>query len=364
VRCQAKLELARLVMERGMVSASLTGSLQLLDALLAAPGCDREQQAEALFLKAETYAKIGHIQAVLPLYAQVISQHPEEGSWADLAVSRVLDRSLAGAGERFEDKAQALTLLSEQYRQSLPKLSLGALNRLGDVYFAADERARAKDAYRQCIARAKSVPQAGTQLAAARMALAEILYLEERFHRPWTSIERKWPPAPSRTACTGWPRRRTCASPCRRRLPAARGRGLIGPGDLRRLLRDDPSFVPAHRGMIRASAALRTIPATVAEYRTRLAQQPDDATLLYATGLALTYQDGKAPLLEAPHSSSGPSSATGRWNTSTRPWAMWTRCWRPCTRNAADSNPPWSHTGARAFSTRGSRIRRTPPTWT
>lgn len=300
VRCQAKLELARLLMERGMDSASLTGSLQLLDALLAAPGCDREQQAEALFLKAETYAKIGHIQAVLPLYAQVISQHPEEGSWADLAVSRVLDRSLAGAGERFEDKAQALTLLSEQYRQSLPKLSLGALNRLGDVYFAADERARAKDAYRQCIARAKSVPQAGTQLAAARMALAEILYLEERFHQALDLYETEMAARPFedrlyRLAKTAHLRKSVAAGDYLLRVGEVSSAQAIFAG----LLRDDPSFVPAHRGMIRASAALRTIPATVAEYRTRLAQQPDDATLLYATGLALTYQDGKAPLLEA-----------------------------------------------------------------
>lgn len=300
VRCQAGLEQARLLMERGGDSASLTNGLRRLDALLAARGCDAEQQAEALFLKAETYAKIGQIQAVLPLYAQVVSQHPEDGPWADLAISRVLDRSLSGAGERFEDKAQVLALLAEQYRQSLPKLSLGALNRMGDVYFAADERARAKDAYRQCIARAKDVPQAGTQLAAARMALAEILYLEERFHQALDLYETEMAARPFedrlyRLAKTAHLRKSVAAGDYLLRVGEVSSAQSIFAG----LLLDDPSFVPAHRGLIRASAALHTIPATVAEYRARLAQAPDDPTLLYATGLALTYLEGKAPLLEA-----------------------------------------------------------------
>ncbi len=300
VRCQAGIEQARLLLERGGDSRSLTEALHLLDSQLTAQGQTAEQSAEALYLKAETFARIGLIQAVLPLYAQVIRQYPEDGPWADLAVSRVLDRSLSGAGEAFEDKAQALVLLAEQYRSDLPKLSIGAQNRLGDVYYAADEWTKAKDAYRQSIATARDVPQAATQLAAARMALAEILYLEERFHQALDLYETEMAARPFED------RLYRLAKAAHLRKSVAAGDYLLRIGEVPSamaifagLLREDPDLVPAHRGMIRASAALKTIPATLADYRRKLAEKPDDPTLLYATGLTMTYLDGKGPLLEA-----------------------------------------------------------------
>jgi tetratricopeptide (TPR) repeat protein len=300
VSCQAGLERARLLMDQGGDSKALVEALRVLDAELAAPGHTPEQAAEALFLKAETFARIGQIQAVLPLYAQVIREHPEDGPWADLAVSRVLDQTLAGAGKKYEDRAQALVLLSEQYRTNLPKLSLGAQNRLGDVYYAADEWAKAKDAYRQSIDTARETPQVATQLAAARLALAEILYREERFHQALDLYETEMAARPYedrlyRLAKAAHLRKSVAAGDYLLRIgevPSARA--IFGA-----LLRDDPDFVPAHRGLIRASAALKTIPATLADYRAKLAQQPDNATLLYATGLTMTYLDGKAALLDA-----------------------------------------------------------------
>lgn len=300
VRCQAGLEQARLLLTQSGDSRALTEALRLLDAQISATGQTPEQNAEALFLKAETFARIGQIQAVLPLYARVIAERPEDGPWADLAVSRVIDSTLAGAGGKLEDRAQALVLLAEQHRKSLPKLSLGAQNRLGDVYFAADEWAKAKDAFRQSIDAARGNRQAATQLAAARLALAEILYREERFHQALDLYE---------TEMAGRPyedRLYRLAKAAHLRKSVAAGDYLLRIGEVPSaraifagLLREDPDFVPAHRGMIRAASALRTIPATLAEYRQKLSAKPGDATLLYATGLALTYQDGKAPLLEA-----------------------------------------------------------------
>jgi CHAT domain-containing protein len=300
VRAQAAIEQARLLVAQDGDSRAITEALRLLDAQLAAPGRTPEQAAEALFLKAETFARIGQIQAVLPLYAQVIAEHASDGPWADRAVARVIDQTLDGAGKKLEDRAQALAQLAEQYRATLPKLSLGAQNRLGDVYFASDEWAKAKDAYRQSIESARGDRQAATQLAAARLALAEILYREERFHQALDLYE---------TEMAGRPfedRLYRLAKAAHLRKSVAAGDYLLRIGEVPSaraifagLLREDPDFVPAHRGMIRASAALRSIPATLADYRARLAQKPDDATLLYATGLTLTYRDGKAPLLEA-----------------------------------------------------------------
>ncbi|MGE4265014.1 MAG: CHAT domain-containing protein [Desulfovibrio sp.] len=300
VRCQAGIEQARLLLTRGGDSRSLTEALRLLDAQLAATGITAEQSAEALFLKAETYARIGQIQAVLPLYAQVIRQFPEDGPWADSSVSRVLDRSLTGVGEKFEDKAQVLVQLADQYRSELPKLSIGAQNRLGDVYFAADEWAKAKDAYRNAIASGLGKPEAATQLAAARMALAEILYLEERFHQALDLYETEMAARPFedrlyRLAKAAHLRKSVAAGDYLLRIGEVPSARAIFAG----LLRDDPDFVPAHRGMIRASTALKTIPATLAEYRQQLAAKPGNATLLYATGLTMTYLDGKGPLLDA-----------------------------------------------------------------
>ncbi|MBI5519873.1 MAG: CHAT domain-containing protein [Desulfovibrio sp.] len=304
VRSQAGIEQARLLLTRGGDARSLAEAQRLLDVQLAGQlvtaGQLPEQRAEALYLKAEAYARIGQPQAVLPLYAQVIRQYPENGPWADMAIARVLDLSLAGAGGKFEDQAQALVLLADQYRKDLPKLSLGAQNRLGDVYYAADEWPRAKDVYRQSIDMARAIPQAATQLAAARLALAEILYREERFHQALELYESEMAGRPYedrlyRLAKAAHLRKSVAAGDYLLRIGEVPSARAIFAG----LLRDDPDFVPAHRGMIRASAALKTIPATLADYRARLAQSPDDPTLLYATGLTLTYLDGKAPLMEA-----------------------------------------------------------------
>lgn len=301
VSAQARIEQARLMQERGRDSKFLLEAIRVLDTLLAKPGPSpkqlADQLAEALYLKAEAYGRIGQGQAVLPLYARVIRDYPDS-PWADQAVARVLDRSQAGAGKKFEDQAQALMLVSEQYRRELPKLALGAQNRVGDVYYAADEWAKAKDAYRQTLT-ARDAPQAGTQIAAARLALAEILYREERFHQALDLYETEMAARPFedriyRLAKAAHLRKSVAAGDYLLRIgevPSARS--IFGG-----LLRDDPDFVPAHRGMIRAASVLRTIPATVAEYRAKLAANPGDATLLYSTGLALTYLDGKAPLLE------------------------------------------------------------------
>ncbi len=299
VPVQTGLERARLLMTQGG-AASIMNAIRLLDAELSAPGATPEQAAEALFLKAEAYDRIGQLQAVLPLYAKVIREHPEDGRWADQAVARVLDQSVRDAGEKPEDRARALMLVAEHYRGDLPKLSLGAQNRLGDVYYAADEWAKAKDAYRQTIEAARGKEKVATQLAAARLALAEILYKEERFHQALDLYETEMADRPYedrlyRLAKAAHLRKSVAAGDYLLRIgevPSARA--IFGS-----LLRDDPDFVPAHRGMIRAAAAMGTIPATLADYRAQLARKPDDASLLYATGLTLTYEDGKGPLMEA-----------------------------------------------------------------
>ncbi|GAB6125783.1 CHAT domain-containing protein [Humidesulfovibrio idahonensis] len=300
VAAQADIERARLLMQHGADSKTLMEAIRILDGQLAATGHDKEQSAEALYLKAETFGRIGQIQSVLPLYAQVIRQYPEDGPWADQAVSRVVDQTVASAGEKYEDRAQALALLSEQYRKDLPKLALGAQNRLGDVYYAADEWAKAKDAYRQSISTARETPQVATQLAAARLALAEILYREERFHQALDLYETEMAARPYED------RLYRLAKAAHLRKSVAAGDYLLRIGEVPSaraifggLLRDDPDFVPAHRGLIRASAALGTIPATLADYRAKLAAKPGNATLLYATGLTMTYLDGKAALLDA-----------------------------------------------------------------
>ena len=68
--------------------------------------------------------------------------------------------------------------LAERYRTELPRLAMGAWNRIGDLAYRANEWAKAKDAYRTVL---DKFPPLVTPTAAARFALAEILYREERY---------------------------------------------------------------------------------------------------------------------------------------------------------------------------------------
>ena len=62
------------------------------------------------------------------------------------------------------------------------------------------------------------------------------------------------------------------------------------------LIRENPDLVQAHRGYIKCAALMNRIVPVLDLYRAQLAKDPHNPVLLYATGLCLTYLEGKKAL--------------------------------------------------------------------
>ncbi len=298
IKARSLIEQARLLKELGKDSESLLGAIRLLDKVVEMDEATRSQVAEALVLRADLFSRVGQAETIFPAYARVIKEFPDVEEWADLAVERILALSIKGADSGIpEERTRLLTRVADNYRVSLPRLAMGAWNRIGDTRFRADEWTLAKEAYRQVLERFRVVT---TQTAAARLALAEILYREERFRQTLDLYEMEMASRPYRDylydlARSAYVRKSIAAGEFLFRLgevPAARNIFIT-------LIREDYSIVEAHRGYIKCAAAQRQIPDVLTLYREKLNQGPNDPVNLYATGLCLTYVGGEKALKEA-----------------------------------------------------------------
>lgn len=302
VRSHGRIVASRLIMNHAGDADLLMKAVDFLDGAIADPGSGRDQIAEAMVLKADIYAALGWGENVLPAYVAVIQQfgrRPGEArQWVDLAVERVLDLATRETdAERTDDRVRILRKIYEDDRERAPVLAMGALNRVGDAYYRADEWAEAKSAYRQVL---DVFPVATTQTAAARLALAEILFREERFREALDLYQAEIGIRGSedrifQLARDGYVRKSVAAGEYLLRLheaPAAMSR-------FKSLLDYDDAIVEAHRGYIRCAAALREIPRVLAMYEARLAGKPDDPIALYGTALTLTYVETADALIRA-----------------------------------------------------------------
>ena len=297
VGARAGVEGARLLLDLGRDPEALLSALAALDRVVREHPEEREAAAEALFLRGEAFGRVGRPEAVEGAYRAVLERYPEVNAWGDRAVDRLLDLVAAGAGESLDARVAALRQTAADARQRHPRLAMGALNRAGDLLYAGDEWARAKAAYRQVL---DEFPEVATQTAAARLALAEILYREERFRQALDLYEAELGLRPRedriyRLARQGYVRRTAEAGALLLRTgEAASARSLF-----RDLLRYDDAIVEAHRGYIQASAALGDLERVLAGYRTRAEADPGDPVALYGLGLALTYRESRPALVEA-----------------------------------------------------------------
>ena len=298
IKAQSRIQEARLLTDLGRDSDSLLKAIRLLDRVVKTESTPRAQTAEAMVLRTDLFGRVGKAESLLPGYAKVVKKYPDVEQWSDLAVERILDLSIKESGSsKPEDRTRLLARIAEEYRLTIPKLAMGAWNRIGDIYFAADEWSRAKNAYRQVLERFPVIP---TQTAAARLALAEILYREERFRQALDLYEKEMTIQPYedhlyRLAKLDYVKKSIAAGEFLYRLgevPSAQKIFLD-------LIRDNHNNVQAHRGFIKCAAARKQIPAILADYRKALARNPEDPTLLYTTGLCLTYEEGKKALDEA-----------------------------------------------------------------
>jgi len=298
IQARGRIQQARLLMELGKDSESLLEGIGLLDRVIETDSSPRKQVAEAMVLRADIYSRMGRAEALFPAYTKIVREFSDVEEWADRAVERILEMSVSDTDSaKPEDQFRLLSGVAEKYRETLPRLAMGAWNRIGDIYFAADEWKRAKEAYRQVLER---FPVLGTQTAAARLALAEILYREERFRQALDLYETEMTSRPYEDYLY------QLARSAHIRKSIAAGEFLLRLGEIPsarnvfiNLIRQDYSIVEAHRGYIQCVASQKQIPGLLNHYRRGLGQNPNDPIALYSTGLCLTYVGGKKALKEA-----------------------------------------------------------------
>ncbi|MBI4775084.1 MAG: tetratricopeptide repeat protein [Deltaproteobacteria bacterium] len=292
------IEQGRLLLDLGRKSDSLLDAVHILDRVIRNASDDRSQAAEARVLRADTLSRLGRADAVIPAYMEVVKDYSDVETWADLAVDRILELSTEGVGDsKVETRVALLQRIAHKRLESLPRLAMGAWNRIGDLHFADNEWQAAKEAYRRVL---ETFPGVTTQTAAARLALAEILYREERFHEALNLYETEIAKRPYEDhiyllAREGYIRKSVSAGDFLYRI----GEVASARTTFRDLIRYDYTIVEAHRGYIKCAAAQKQLPEVLSLYRKQIGQDSADAVALYSAGLCYTYFEGKKELDEA-----------------------------------------------------------------
>jgi CHAT domain-containing protein len=295
LRARALIDGGRLLSDFGSRAADRLTALERFERVSALPGLSRSMQAEASFRRALLLTQLSGEQGETALI-QVVQNFPEEELWAEQAVAVILERHTLRDGG-IAEKSQPLSALAERYRLELPRLAMGAWNRIGDLAYAAEEWSRARDAYRTVL---DSFPPLLTPTAAARFALAELLYREERYGEAVALYEVQMGEVPEETPIYQLAR----AAYVRKRLAA--GESLFRRGEVATarstfldLIRYEGRSLPAHRGYIKSVAAQGQAEELLLLYRKLLQQYPDDPILLYGAGLCETYLPGRDHLRSA-----------------------------------------------------------------
>lgn len=302
VQARSYIERARLLSQTGALPASLLSALTLLDKVIETFASVKEAVAEAMIMKADIYSRIGSSAKVYPAYLSVIKHYEDVGKWADVAVEKILsitvpDISSVSQPETLAETIRKLRDLSENNRQTYPFLAMGALNRIGDLYFANDEWAKAKDAFRKVI---ETFTKKNRQTVSARLSLAEIYYREERFQKALQLYEseismRSDEDTVFHLARIGYIRKSIASGQYLYRVSEVTSAQNV----FKELMTFDDSIIEAHRGYIQCAASLGKIDEVLHTYLTRAAKTPNDAVAQYAAGLSLTYLNTKQDLLKA-----------------------------------------------------------------
>lgn len=307
IAAEARIESVNILLAANAGMSAMSNALDRLDAVLSAGSpdsddsensADDDQKAQALFLKAQIYETTAGGTQVIETLRTIITQYPDQRKWVDKAVDRIISHILtdfASAGR--DEKIQKLNILAMENRVSAPPLAIGALNRIGDLYYETGEPAQAKAAFQNVL---DTYSVLTTQTAAARLSLAEILFREERFRAAIDLYEeeislRKSADRIYQLARLGYIRKNISAGEFLFRLgeiPSARSL-------FKELIDYDEKIVEAHRGYIKCAAASGDIEKVLAHYRKQLNAAPEDPVRLYCTGLCLTYLNTEDSAKEA-----------------------------------------------------------------
>ena len=298
IRARADIERARLLSMAGRDPASLFKAVNLLDAVIADYPSARSQAAEAMILKVDIFGKIGTPDEIYSAYIAVIKKYPDVSAWSDVAVERILQLTLAKIEDKkIAEKINYLRNFADKHRRENPLLSMGALNRIGDLFYSINEWTQAKAVYYQTLEQFKVV---NTQTSAARLSLAEILYQEERFRQALDLYEAEIAQRPyedniSNLARAGFIRKSIASGEFLYRLGEISSANKI----FAELIAYDDSIVEAHRGYIKCAAAFNNTQAVLDKYKERLSKDPNDPIATYAAALSLTYLNDKSSIKEA-----------------------------------------------------------------
>jgi CHAT domain-containing protein/TolA-binding protein len=287
------IDTAHLLADFGDGAAAQLQAIRLTEQVAAMNDVSRPLKAEAALRRALLVAKLEKGEGAVTVLVAVAATYGDQEEWAEAAISAILDQ----VSPRERPDQAALSGLAEQYRTVLPRLAMGAWNRQGDVAYRGNEWAKAKDAYRTVL---EKFPVLAAPTAAARFALAEVLYREERYAEAKALYETEMNEQPEDAPLY------QLARAAYIRKTVAAGENLFRLGEVAAarsvfldLIRYDGRSVEAHRGYIKVVAAMGQARELLDLYRRQLNSYPDDAVLLYATGLVLTYLPGKEPLAEA-----------------------------------------------------------------
>jgi CHAT domain-containing protein/tetratricopeptide (TPR) repeat protein len=287
------IDTATLLADFGGGAADQLTAVGLVEQVALLKDAARPLKAEAALRRAVLLAKLEKGPGAIAALVEVATSYGDQEEWAEAAITAVLDQ----VSPRDHADQAALAALAERYRLSLPRLAMGAWNRQGDEAYRANEWAKAKDAYRTVLEKFPVIP---TPTAAARFALAEVLYREERYAEAKALYETEMNEQPEDTPLY------QLARAAYIRKTVAAGENLYRLGEVASarslfldLIRYDGRSVEAHRGYIKSVAAMGQAQELLDLYRKLLHSYPDDPVLLYATGLTLTYLPGKERLEEA-----------------------------------------------------------------
>lgn len=298
VKIEAYFEYARILSSKNTSTDAMSRAIGCLDRIAENQAAQDDQKAKALFLSAEIYDRIGIPGQASVMLRRLIEHYPGEQRWTNRAADRIIDRLLADlAADDLAAKTRQLQKIARQNRDDAPILAMNALNRIGDLYFANGQWETAKTAFNQVI---DTYPALSLQSAAARLALAEILYKEERFRAALelyeTEINARTPDdIIYQTARNGYIRKKIASGEFHFRL----GEIPTAQNIFKELMDFDHRIIEAHRGYIECAAVFGDIDQVLEDYRSDLARNPNDPVLLYAVGLCLTYMDSPEAITES-----------------------------------------------------------------
>jgi CHAT domain-containing protein/Tol biopolymer transport system component len=290
---RALIDAARLLAAHGAGARDQLAAIGLLEQALGVTEVARPVRAEAAYRRAALLARLEKGEGALTALSAVARDYGDQEEWAEAAIAAILDQLATGGGE----DQTGYAALAERYRTELPRLAMGARNRIGDLAYRANEWARAKDAYRTVLEKFPPLP---TPTAAARFALAEILYREERYAEATALYEKEMAAQAEDAPLYGLAR----AAYIRRTLAA--GESLYRTGEVAAaralfldLIRYDGRSIEAHRGYVKSVAAQGQAAELLGLYERLLQRYPDDPVLLYGAGLTETYLPGRERLAAA-----------------------------------------------------------------